>query len=89
MDPDMKNLLRKRKKFKCVPFLSLLCRFFLTATNGPASRFCHWSGFLLSEKNKVTILWDVTTRCCAWFLLVSFFLVAALGDKNGTNREPV
>jgi hypothetical protein len=73
-----------------------MCPFFVTAlsifsdtTNGSASRFCHWSGFLLSEKNKGTILLDVITRCCAWFLQVSFFLVAALGDKNGTNRERV
>src|ERR1700730_1424391 len=92
-DHDMKNPLRKRKKLKRVPFLSLLLSIFSDTTDGPASRFCHRSGFLLSENNKGTVLLDVIISCCAWFLQLptpSFLFQWRLWvTKTGRNKKPM
>jgi hypothetical protein len=68
MDHDMKNPVEKRKKLKCVPFLSLLLSIFPDTTDGRASLFCHRRSFLLPENNKGTVLFYVINMQCTWFL---------------------
>jgi len=64
----MKNPVEKRKKLKCVPFLSLLLSIFPDTTDVLVVPFLSPPQFLLRENNKGTVLFDVIIKQCTRFL---------------------